>query len=96
MIKTFRKHLKSNKFVCIKSSFQFMHTQLYPFCRNSKISQNSSYKLSDIYYDRPKNCNIIIKCKSMRKYMCICYNGFTIKINLLNSIRVSKMEGVPI
>ena len=43
VIKTFRKPLKGNKFVCIKSSLQFMHN-IYPFCRNSKIPQNSSYR----------------------------------------------------
>ena len=36
--KTFGKHPKSSTFVCIKSSLQFMHN-LYPFCRNSKISR---------------------------------------------------------
>ena len=43
VIKSFRKHPKSSKFVCIKSSLQYMHN-LYPFYRNSKISQNSSYR----------------------------------------------------
>ena len=33
----FRKHAKSSKFVCIKSSLQCMHN-LYPFYRNSKMS----------------------------------------------------------
>ena len=36
-IKPFRKHPKSSKFVCVKSSLQFMHN-LYP------ISINSSYR----------------------------------------------------
>ena len=43
VIKTFRKPPKGSKFVCIKPSLQFMHN-LYPFCRNSKISRNSSYR----------------------------------------------------
>ena len=43
VIKPFRKHPKSNKFFSIKSSLQCMHN-LYTFCRNSKISQNSSYR----------------------------------------------------
>ena len=43
VIKTFRKHPKSSKFVYIKSSLQFMHN-LYPFCRKSKISRNSPYR----------------------------------------------------
>ena len=43
VIKTFPKHLKSSKFFCIKSSLQFMH-YLYPFCRNSRIPQISSYR----------------------------------------------------
>ena len=42
-IKTFRETLKGRQFVCMKSSLQFMHN-LYPFCRNSKISRNSSYR----------------------------------------------------
>ena len=41
VIKTFRKPPKGSKFVRIKPSLQFMHN-LYPFCRNSKISRNSS------------------------------------------------------
>ena len=34
---------KSSKFVCIKSSLQFMQ-DLYSFCRNSKICRNSSHR----------------------------------------------------
>ena len=41
VIKTFRKHPKCSKFVCMKSSLQCMHN-LYPFYRNSKISRTSS------------------------------------------------------
>ena len=41
VIKPFRKHPKSKKFVCIKPSLQCMHN-LYPFNRNSKMSRNSS------------------------------------------------------
>ena len=37
VIKPFRKHPKSSKSVCIKSSLQCMHN-LHPFYRNSKIS----------------------------------------------------------
>ena len=43
VIKTFRKHPKNSKFVCINSSLRFMHNS-HPFCRNSKISRNSSYR----------------------------------------------------
>ena len=43
VIKTCRKHPKSRKIVCIKSGLHFMHN-LYPFCRNSKISRDSSYR----------------------------------------------------
>ena len=43
VIKTSRKHPKSRKIVCIKSGLHFMHN-LYPFCRNSKISRDSSYR----------------------------------------------------
>ena len=43
VIKTFRKAPKGGKFVCIKSRLQFMHN-LYPFCRNCKISRNSSFR----------------------------------------------------
>ena len=43
VIKPFRKHPKSNKFFSIKSSLQCIHNS-YTFCRNSKISQNSSYR----------------------------------------------------
>ena len=43
VIKPFRKHPKSSKFVCIKSSLPCMHN-LHPFYRNSKISRNSSYR----------------------------------------------------
>ena len=39
-----KKKKKSSKFVCIKSSLQFMNI-LCPFCRNFKISRNSSYGL---------------------------------------------------
>ena len=42
-ITTFRKHPKSSKFVCIKSSLQFMHN-LYPFCRTSKILRTTEDK----------------------------------------------------
>ena len=41
VIKNFRKPSNGSKFVCIKSSVQFKHNW-YPFCRNSKISRNSS------------------------------------------------------
>ena len=43
VIKTFRKPPKGSKFVRIKSSLQFMRN-LFSFCRNSKISRNSSYR----------------------------------------------------
>ena len=44
VIKRFRKNPKSSKFHSIKSRLQFMHN-LYPFCRHSKISRNSSHRL---------------------------------------------------
>ena len=45
VIKTLWKHRKTSKLVCIRSSLQFMRN-LYPFCRNSKISRNSSNRFS--------------------------------------------------
>ena len=46
VIKTVREPLKGRKFVCIKSSIKSSTTMhnLYAFCRNSKISRNSSYR----------------------------------------------------
>ena len=43
VIRPFRKHPKSSKFVCIEFSLQCMHN-LFHFYRNSKISWNSSYR----------------------------------------------------
>ena len=53
VIKTFGKHPKRTKFVCIKSSLQFMHN-LYPFCRNSMIPQICSYKFRITEEKHPK------------------------------------------
>ena len=43
VITTFRKHPKSSKLVCIKSSLQFL-LNFCPFCRNSKLTRKSSFR----------------------------------------------------
>ena len=65
VIKTFRKHPKGRKFVCIMSSLQFMHN-LFPFCRNSKISRNSSYRFLWNYAQQTTSTQSIGNVKLIR------------------------------
>ena len=66
VIKTIRKHPKCGKFVCMKSSLQFMH-KLYPFCRNSKISWISFYRFLRNFGQRKTSTQSIRSVKHFQR-----------------------------
>ena len=81
VIKTFRKPPKGRKFVCIKTSFQFTQN-LYPFCRNSKISRNSSYRF---LWNFPQQRTSTQSVRSVKHFQRKCQQGqeFDLELKLL-------------
>ena len=75
VIKPFRKHPKSSKSVCIKSSLQCMHN-LHPFYRNSKISiivngvLKSRFRIISVsgFRKRKKQRRNMARCSSPENY----------------------------
>ena len=70
VIRTFQKHPKSSKFVCIKSCLQFMQN-VYPFCRNSEISWNSSYRFETSHSRRQAPKVSVVKSINFPKKVLI-------------------------
>ena len=81
VIKTFRKHPKCSKFVCIKSSLQFMH-KLYPFCRNSKISRISFHRFLWNFTQRKTSTQSIRSVKHFQR-KCLQGQKFDLELKLL-------------
>ena len=78
VIRPFRKHPKSGKFVCIKFSLQCMHN-LYHFYRNSKISQNSSYRF---LWNFAQQKTSIQKIGSVKHFKRKCRTGLKFDLEL--------------
>ena len=81
VIKTFRKNPKCSKFVCIKSSLQFMH-KLYPFCRNSKISRISFHRFLWNFTQRKTSTQSIRSVKHFQR-KCLQGQKFDLELKLL-------------
>ena len=81
VIRTFQKHPKSSKFVCIKSCLQFMQI-VYPFCRNSEISWNSLYRFLWNFAQQKTSTQSICSEKHFQR-KCWCRLKFDLELNLL-------------
>ena len=81
VIRTFQKHPKSSKFVCIKSCLQFMQN-VYPFCRNSEISWNSSYRFLWNFTQQKTSTQSICSEKHFQR-KCWYRLKFDLELNLL-------------
>ena len=66
VIKTLQEEPKRSKFVCVKSSLQFMHN-LYPFCGNSKISRNSFHRFLWNFAQQKKSTQSIGSAKHFQR-----------------------------